>query len=184
MRYKALGAGSCLALSLVFPQYVGATQTDSALSSKEPAPTQARLLNRVAIEDLIASYLYYLDHGATDRLADLFTDDAVFETVSGTKRGRAAIRDYYDRRSVTRTTRHVSTNRYIVFDDDTHAHSVYTLTYYMAEGAPPFPASAPAGIADYAEKFVRGEDGRWRLAYRKATPIFGFAADALPVPRK
>ena len=145
---------------------------------------QAHLLDRVAIEDLIATYLYRLDHGGTASLADLFTADGVFETISGQKRGRAAISAYYAKRSITRTTRHVSTNRYIVFDDDTHAHGVYTLTYYMAEGTPPFPASAPAGIADYAEKFERGEDGKWRFSYRKATPVFGFAAEALPVPRK
>lgn len=135
----------------------------------------ARLLDRVAIEDLIATYLYRLDHGEAVTLAELFTEDGVLDVAAtGPLTGREAIRAYYAKRSTTRTTRHVSTNLYIIFDDATHARAVHTLTYYAAEGMPPLPPMAPAGVADYAETLVKGADGKWRFKHRKPTPIFGF----------
>jgi SnoaL-like domain len=135
---------------------------------------QARLLDRVAIEDLLASYLYRLDHAEVDKLPELFTADGVMDTENaGPLKGPQEIAAFYAKRSKTRTTRHVMTNLYIKFDDADHAHTVHTLTYYMGEGAGPFPAT-PSGVADYANTVVRGKDGQWRIQYRKPTPIFGF----------
>lgn len=135
----------------------------------------ARLLDRLAIEDLIATYLYRLDHGEAITLADLFTEDGVLDmAATAPLTGWDAIRAYYAKRSTTRTTRHVSTNLYIVFDDATHARAVHTVTYYAAEGMPPLPPMAPAGVADYTETLVKGADGKWRFKQRKPTPIFGF----------
>lgn len=141
----------------------------------KPTSAEARLFNRIAIEDLIATYLFRLDHGQAVLLAELFTEDGVLDVGAlGPQKGREAIRAYYAKRSTTRTTRHVSTNLYIVFDDANHAHAVHTLTYYAAEGVPPLPAMAPAGVADYAETLVKGADGQWRFQHRKPTPIFGY----------
>jgi uncharacterized protein (TIGR02246 family) len=155
----------------------------AAQPAEEPQVSRdASLLDRVAIEDLIATYLYRLDHGQANTLADLFTEDGVLDVAAtGPLTGRDAIGAYYANRSTTRTTRHVSTNLYIIFDDATHAHAVHTLTYYMAEGAPPLPAAAPMGVADYAETLVKGEDGVWRFQHRRPTPIFGFAGRPAPV---
>lgn len=140
----------------------------------------ARLLDRVALEDLLARYLYQLDHGQTANLADLFVQQGVLDVGSnGPITGREAIRAYYAARPTTRITRHVSTNLYLTFDDANHAHAVHTLTYYMGEGAGPF-AAAPAGVADYAEKFERGADGQWRFVYRKPTPVFGTGSGPKP----
>jgi uncharacterized protein (TIGR02246 family) len=135
----------------------------------------AQLLERVAIEDLIATYLYRLDHGEAVTLAELFTEDGVLDVAAtGPLTGKQAIRAYYARRSTTRTTRHVSTNLHIIFDDATHVRAVHTLTYYAAEGMPPLPSMAPAGVADYAETLVKGADGKWRFKHRQPTPVFGF----------
>jgi uncharacterized protein (TIGR02246 family) len=162
------------ALALTLLTSAGAASVPAATHAK-PAKADAHLLERVAIEDLIATYLYRLDHGQAILLADLFSEDGVLDvSATGPLTGRDAIRAYYQKRPTTRTTRHVSTNLYVVFDDAKHARAVHTLTYYAAEGAPPLPAMAPAGVADYSETLVKGTDGKWRFKHRKPTPIFGF----------
>lgn len=170
------------ALALTLLASAGAISVPAATHAK-PAKAEARLLDRVAIEDLIATYLYRLDHGQAVSLAELFTEDGVLDVAAtGPLTGPDAIRAYYAKRSTTRTTRHVSTNLYVIFDDPTHAHAVHTLTYYAAEGAPPLPAMAPAGVADYSETLVKGADGKWRFKHRKPTPIFGFGGTP-PAPK-
>jgi uncharacterized protein (TIGR02246 family) len=148
---------------------------------------QIRLLDRVAIEDVLSTYLYRLDHGQTDKLAELFADDGVMDVENvGALKGQAAIAAYYEKRSKTRISRHVITNLYVEFVDATHARTVHTLTYFAGEGAGPLPAT-PSGVADYANTMVRGRDGVWRIEYRKPTPIFGFrpaAPAAATVPAK
>jgi uncharacterized protein (TIGR02246 family) len=169
--------------SIAFALLTTASISVASAGHAKPTTSQPHLLDRVAIEDLIATYLYRLDHGQANTLADLFTDDGVLDVGGlGPQKGRDAIKAYYAKRSTTRTTRHVSTNLYVVFDDASHARAVHTLTYYAAEGAPPLPAAAPSGVADYAEKLTRGADGRWRFQHRKPTPIFGFGGPA-PAPK-
>jgi SnoaL-like domain len=107
-------------------------------------------------------------------LAPRRADDGVMDVENvGPLKGHAAIAGYYEKRSKSRTTRHVMTNLYIEFDDATHARTTHTLTYFAGEGAGPFPAT-PSGVADYSNIVVRGSDGKWRIQYRKPTPIFGF----------
>lgn len=148
-----------------------------------PAASSAELSDRVAIEDVLATYLYRLDHGQTDHLAELFADDGVMDVENvGPVKGHAAIADYYSKRSKTRITRHVMTNLYVDFDDADHAHTTHTLIYFMGEGAGPFPA-APGGVADYANSFMR-KNGKWLIVYRRPTPIFGFRPAAPATPAK
>jgi hypothetical protein len=151
----------------------------------QAAPSaQAQLLDRVAIEDLLATYLYRLDHGQTEKLAALFSDDGVMDVENvGALKGHSAIAGYYEKRSKTRTTRHVMTNLYIEFDDATHARTTHTLTYFAGDGAGPFPATA-SGVADYANILVRDGTGKWRIQYRKPTPIFGFRPGQSAPPTK
>jgi SnoaL-like domain len=170
MHMKLRTAATAIALALA-----GMTTSTIARPVAKPAASaQAHLLDRVAIEDLLATYLYRLDHGQTEKLAELFADDGVMDVENvGPLKGHAAIAGYYEKRSKSRTTRHVMTNLYIEFDDATHAHTTHTLTYFAGEGAGPFPAT-PSGVADYSNIVVRGSDGKWRIQYRKPTPIFGF----------
>ena len=145
---------------------------EPAMAAPAQQLTQAQVSDRVALESLLATYLYNLDHGHTEELAALFTDDGVLDVGGGPYVGREAIATYYAARSTTRRTRHVSTNFFLVFDDADHAHATHTLTYYMGEGPGPHPAT-PNGVADYQEQFAKGTDGIWRFAYRKPTPVFG-----------
>lgn len=157
------------------------TSTGADASAQTRKVEQSRLLDRVAIDALLATYLYRLDHAEVEKLPELFAPDGVMDTENaGPLKGPQEIAAFYAKRSKTRTTRHVMTNLYIKFDDADHAHTVHTLTYYMGEGAGPFPAT-PSGVADYANTVVRGKDGQWRIQYRKPTPIFGFRP---PAPAK
>jgi SnoaL-like domain len=170
MHMKLRTAATAIALALTGM----ATSTIARPVVRPAASAQVHLLDRVAIEDLLATYLYRLDHGQTDKLAELFAEDGVMDVENvGALKGHAAIAAYYEKRSKTRTTRHIMTNLYIEFDDATHARTSHTLTYFAGEGAGPFPAT-PSGVADYSNIVVRGSDGKWRIQYRKPTPIFGF----------
>lgn len=131
-------------------------------------------MDRVAIERLTIEYSYLLDHGRATELAALFTDDAVLELSSGMRAtGRDAIAAYYARRAMEpRTTRHLSTNLRIVFETPDRAVGTRLILYFRGEsGSPPFPA-APGSVNEYQEVFVRGGDGQWRFALRKAKLLF------------
>jgi ketosteroid isomerase-like protein len=150
-----------------------------ACKTASSAP-HTELGDRIAIEALTVKYSYLLDHGRATELAELFTPDAVFDNPNlGDKMiGRPAIAAYYAKRAaIVRTTRHVSTNLYVEFDDPNHAHGARVITYYRGDGAvPPFPAKT-GSIGEYTEQWKRCEDGRWRFASRKQQIIFG-AGDA------
>jgi hypothetical protein len=172
MKYRI--AVAALTLALVAP-------APAAIAQVAPL-SAARIADRVAIEDLLATYLYRLDHGQTEKIAELFASDGVMDVENvGPLKGPAAIGDYYAKRSKTRVTRHVMTNLYIEFVDATHARTTHTLLYFMGEGAGPFPAT-PGGVADYANMLEK-RGGRWVITYRKPTPIFGFRPGA-PAPTK
>ena len=151
-------------------------QVAEAATPNETVDVRSRLFERVAIEDMIATYLYELDHGGTAKLADFFTEDAAFDIRGQTLVGRKAISGYYAARSTSRWTRHVSTILHIVFDDADHAHSVYTLTYYAVDAGAKL-SLVPVALADYNERLVRGSDGKWRFSYRMATPALGKAGE-------
>lgn len=57
--------------------------------------TQATLLDRVEIEDLLQNFMWILESGSanSENLPDLFTDDAVLTLNDQTTKGKQAIRD-------------------------------------------------------------------------------------------
>jgi hypothetical protein len=166
-----------VALLAIAPQMAAlaqARQSAAAMPDWWPG-TPERLATRAQIEALSLEYYYRLDHGEADRVPELFTQDGTLQMSDDAPIvGRKAIEAFYAARSKTRRTRHVSTNLRLTYVDANHVEAVREITYYAGETANnrgPYPAE-PA-IAEYAEKLVRGEDGRWRYAWRKATPVFG-----------
>jgi ketosteroid isomerase-like protein len=166
---------TCISLAALAFSFASPTLVTAA-----PAPSgaAAMLLDRVAIDSVIDTYFYNLDHGHTDKLSALYTDDGIMAVEGqGDIKGHAAIDEYYSHRAADHITRHVVTNLYIEFIDANHAHAIHTLTYYLGQGAGPFPAT-PTGVADYVEDLRREANGQWRFTYRKPTPIFGFRPKA------
>ena len=71
----------------------------AAISTATAAPpamtTQATLLDRVQIEDLIVSYYYNLGQGDAEAFGDYYTEDATFDVNGIVARGRAGIAGIY-----------------------------------------------------------------------------------------
>lgn len=146
--------------------------------------TQAQALDRVAIEDLLVTYYYFLDNAQSAKLSELFTENGVFHLGSiGEMKGRQAISDYYAKRPTTRVTRHVLTNLMVDFKGADRAETVHTLTYFVGEGPGRHPAS-PTNVQDYTNTVVRGADGRWLIEHRRPKPPVFSTAQAAPAAAK
>ena len=137
------------------------------------APSTA-MLDRVAIENQLITYLYRLDHGMTDQLSGFYSPDGIMDVENvGLLKGRAAVADFYSKRSTTRMTRHVMTNLHVQFVGDGLAQTTHTVLYYASDNASTTQA-IPLGVAEFTNYVVRSADGEWQIAYRKASPVFGW----------
>jgi hypothetical protein len=104
---------------------------------------QEQLLTRVAIESLIAEFAYLIDHGQTDKVAGLFTEDGWYGREGGARSvGREAIGKSYAGRAARgeRTARHIFTNLRLTVHSATEADGVCILLLFAADGVPPLPA--------------------------------------------
>lgn len=84
---RALAAASILALALVAP----------SLAQEYKPVTQATLLDRIQIEDLLTRYYYDLSMGRGHALADYFTTDALLDVDGTVARGHKEIEKLYQR---------------------------------------------------------------------------------------
>lgn len=133
-----------------------------------------RLQVRIELEALNAEFAYLIDHGHSESVADLFTEDGSYGRASGERSvGRDAIRRAYTDRQArgARTARHVFTNLHVIEADAGRARSTSILTLYARDGAPPHPAE-PLLVADYDDICRRDADGRWRYQSRTVTWLF------------
>lgn len=147
-----------------------------------PQPTNAALLDRIAIENQLVTYLYRLDHGATDQLAEFYSPEGLMDVENvGLLKGRSAIAEFYSRRSTTRTTRHVMTNLYVQFVGDGQARTVHSVLYYASDNASTTQA-IPLGVAEFTNYLARSADGKWLITYRKAAPVFGWRPPVKAAP--
>lgn len=154
------------------------------VSAQQVRLTQAQALDRVAIEDLLATYYHFLDNAQSEKLSGLFIENGVFHLGSvGEMKGRQAIADYYAKRPKTRVTRHVMTNLLVDFKSADRAETLHTLTYFVGEGPGRHPAS-PTNVQDYANTVVRGADGRWLIEHRRPKPPVFSTAQAAPAAAK
>ena len=134
---------------------------------------QDQLLARVAIESLIAEFAYLIDHGQTEEVAGLFTEDGWYGREGGARSvGRDAIRKSYAGRAARgeRTARHIFTNLRLTVQSADAAEGVCILLLFAADGAPPFPAE-PMLVQDYTDTY-RKVDGRWLFASRETRTLF------------
>jgi L-fuconolactonase len=151
-----------------------------AAGGRLPQSSTAVLLERVAIESQLATYLHHLDRGNTELLTEYFSPDAVMDVENvGLLKGHANIASYYSKRSKTRITRHVMTNLYVKSLGDGQAYTVHSVTYYASDNASNTQA-IPLGVAEFANYLVRSADGKWLITYRKAAPVFGWRPPIKP----
>lgn len=131
----------------------------------------ARLLIERACERLIAAYTHHIDFGEAARVAELFTEDGIWESPEAALVGRGRIQDSLQARQdrTNRTSRHVCTNALFNVIDERHVQGVVYFTLYRHDGdgdRRAAPLDGPLMVGEYRDRFVRTEDG-WRFAHRK-----------------
>src|SRR5262249_39545342 len=94
-----------------------------------------RLLIERACTRLSLDYARLVDFGEAARVTDLFSEDGVCQLTAGRMEGRAAIKDFFDRRQATQNvvSRHVCTNITVDVVDSDRATGVVYLTFYRVE---------------------------------------------------
>ena len=138
--------------------------------ASEAFEERVRVLEDIeAIKALKASYCFLTDDGEVDRLAELFTADAVWDGgVIGRFEGRAAIREFFvDLPKLISFALHLVMNPRIEVHGD-HA----TGQWYLVE--PNTTAGremAVWGAGRYDEEYVR-VDGQWKFQRVVLEPVF------------
>ncbi len=139
----------------------------------------ARLVIERACERLITDYARFVDFGNAARIAELFTEDGVWEGPGTRMEGREAIRAGFWKREgvMRRVSRHVCTNVAIEVLGPGEARGLSYLVNYRydrrdgEDATAPAPAGAPKYVGEYHDRFVRTPGG-WRFAERVCTLAF------------
>ncbi|WP_371787222.1 nuclear transport factor 2 family protein [Streptomyces albidoflavus] len=142
-----------------------------------------RMLAERACERLIVEFGQRLDLGDPGDVAELFTEDAVWEWPAGERRieGREALRAYFAGRPADRLSRRVASNILVTVTTPDTATATSYFTTYRVDGhtGGPVPARPPVQVGHYEDTFHRA-GGRWRLAHRTLFLAFAGPTDRLP----
>jgi hypothetical protein len=132
--------------------------------------------DRLAIEQLIQRHAWLIDHGAADRIGELFAEDAALYGIGPDKLGRAAIAEWGRQRAALtgRRSRHLQSNVLIEPVATDAARGWVALTLYRHDG-PGEGQAVPLLIAEYADRYSREPDGSWLFAERHLSVLFGAA---------
>lgn len=125
-----------------------------------------KLQDRAEIEELVARYVIALDTRDPAMYANVFTENAVYETPMATYEGRAAIRkivtDLQESGSAN-SLYHVMSNSSIELVSATEArHTSYAQTVRASEGG-----QFTVGFMGRYEDIIVKREGRWQIQSRK-----------------
>lgn len=127
---------------------------------------------------LLNIYSHRVDFGEASRLADLFTEDGIWEADELVLSGRDAIRAHFLKREkvVRRVSRHFVTNVHIDVRSETEAVGIsYFLNFRhdRQEGdlSLPVPAEVPKYSGEYRDEFRLTDEG-WRFAVHHVDVAF------------
>jgi uncharacterized protein (TIGR02246 family) len=138
-----------------------------------PDPNVARLLDRQAIEQLLAGdYPHALDTRDFDAYAALFTEDGELTLQGNTSKGRAAIKAFVSALPAEPRVIHPITNLSYRIDGDTATGGAYWQDVGLVNGAP------GVLIAGRYEDTLRRVNGEWRIAKRSI--VIEFAPPGTP----
>lgn len=135
-----------------------------------------RMLIERQCERLVTTYCHYVDHGEAARVAELFTEDGVWAGPGTRMEGHDGLRRGFQIRqeNTDRTSRHVCQNFLCEVIDENNATGVVYLVLYRHDGdttSGVAPASAPAAVGEYRDRFTRTDVG-WRIAERRVWVSF------------
>lgn len=137
----------------------------------------------LALRNLNADFCYYLDHGDTDKLVDLFTADATYTHGERSSVGRKAIARLFCGRNAagTRTVRHMQSGlRLQIVDAQTAAGQSVCMTFAVDQ-LPPVTPAIPYLVADFIDDYELCADGQWRIGRRHIERIFTDPQNVGPV---
>ncbi|WP_435975620.1 nuclear transport factor 2 family protein [Streptomyces sp. Qhu_M48] len=141
-----------------------------------------RLLAERACERLVVEFVHRLDLGDPGAVAELFTDDGVWEWTEGDRRieGRDALRSYFAGRPGDRLSRRICTNILVTVTSEVTATATTYFTTYRVDGheggfAPP---RAPTQVGHYEDTFLKVE-GHWLLDSRSLHLAFAGPTERL-----
>ncbi|MFF4319843.1 nuclear transport factor 2 family protein [Streptomyces sp. NPDC001568] len=142
-----------------------------------------RLIAERACERLILEFVRELDLGHPGDVAELFTEDGVWEWAFDGRRsqGREALRAYFGSRPADRLSRRLCTNILVTLTSATTATATTYFTTYRVDGhtgAGYVPPRIPTQVGHYEDAF-RKVDGRWLLSRRSLFLSFAGPTDRL-----
>ena len=134
-----------------------------------------RIEDRFELSDLVAKYGQLLDDRDLDAVAELYSTDSSFDSLTGPVSGRAAVVGYYaERLGAGGVTYHYPHSQVLTFSDDddsasgvVHAHAemeIDGVTLVIA--------------LRYLDEYTR-EDGAWRFRSRRAQQLYALPLDEL-----
>jgi uncharacterized protein (TIGR02246 family) len=133
-----------------------------------------RLLAVQACHDVVVRAATCVDAGDADRLAMIFTEDAVLVRPGAEPlRGRAAIRHAYAQRPAERVTRHLLTNVRVDVESCTQARVrslvlLWTGSSADADGPSGREAHARQWVGEFDDQLLRDAHGVWLIQRRDA----------------
>lgn len=143
----------------------------AAAGAAEPTNAAAAALEEC--RDRVMDYAYYWDHGDTEGLSDVFTEDATLKLGGETFSGQKAIVERMARSAPGPEIRHLMSTVRITGSADGGASGVSYVTVYMApapdQGLPEVDGFALIG--EYHDEFRITPDG-CRIAARTLVPVF------------
>lgn len=152
---------------------VGAALSGCQPPPSGPDPNLARLLDRQAIEQLLAGdYPHALDTRNFDAYAALFTEDGELSLQGNTAKGRAAIKEFVGALPAEPRVIHPITNLSYTIEGDSATGGAYWQDIGLAGGTP------AVLIAGRYEDTLRKVNGEWRIAKRDIIIEFAPAAPA------
>ncbi|MDR2214246.1 MAG: nuclear transport factor 2 family protein [Nevskiaceae bacterium] len=160
---KALGVAAAVALA--------ALTSVAAIAASDYKPvTQATLLDRIQIEDLLVHFYYDMSQGNRGALATYFTDDGLLDVDSTIARGRAEITKLYaPEGAATRAANeqrrrgHMLLNNPVITIDGDRATAEVIWTGVMNDGVGKAPSLYEQG-REYSE--LRKVNGQWLISKR------------------
>jgi ketosteroid isomerase-like protein len=144
-------------------------------AGQAPDPNVARMLDRQAIEQLLAGdYPHALDSRDFDAYAALFTEDGELTLQGQTAKGRPAIKAFVSALPPDPRVMHPISNLSYAIDGDTAKGGAYWQDIGLVAGTP------GVLVAGRYEDTLRKENGAWRIATRNI--VIEFAPTPAPAP--
>lgn len=132
-----------------------------------------RLLAIEEIKNLKSRYFRCVDFHYWDEFTELFTEDLEIDFVESTSNPTtrdefvASVRRHFE--SSTLSVHHGHLPEITIHDDD-HATGIWPM-FDLVEMPPESGYASHTGYGNYKEEYVRGDDGRWRIAKTQLTRI-------------